>query len=363
MANFARVLIRQAAAAVGTATIATKALHLPETDSLLPQSSIDKVSCYMMISLQPRFMEDFIMDKLLALRWFVETVDTKGFSAAARSLGVATSSVTRLMDALEQELGTTLLNRSTRQVTVTEAGSLYYIKARQILDEVKAADAQIHDQGEEPAGPLRVTAPAAFGRAYLAPYLAAFLARYPKVDLELELTDTLVDLFADRIDVAIRLGSPGIQDELICRSIGHFQRFVVASPAYLARNKSPEQPEDLARHDCLPFNFSNAPQAWLFTRDGETSRVIIKGRLRSNDAEVLHKAALADGGITLLADWLVQADIESGRLIRLFPHHEVNPNQASTAISALYLPNRRGSRRVNAFIEFCETRLAGLRPC
>lgn len=301
------------------------------------------------------------MDKFLALRWFVETVDTKGFSAAARSLNVATSSVTRLMDALEQELGTTLLNRSTRQVTVTEAGSLYYIKARQLLEDLELADAQVHDQGTEPAGPLRVTAPTAFGRAYLAPFLATFLARYPKVDLELELTDTLVDLFADRVDVAIRLGSPGVHDELICRSLGYFQRYVVASPVYLSRRGCPDQPEDLTRHDCLRFSFSKTPQTWTFVKQGETRRVVIKGRLRSNNAEVLHEVALADGGITLLADWLVQADIESGRLTRLFPDHNVNPNQASAAISALYLPNRRDSRRVSAFIEFCEERLSSLR--
>lgn len=248
------------------------------------------------------------MDKFLALRWFVETVDTKGFSAAARSLNVATSSVTRLMDALEQELGTTLLNRSTRQVTVTEAGSLYYIKARQLLEDLELADAQVHDQG-----------------------------------------------------VAIRLGSPGAHDELICRSLGYFQRYVVASPVYLSRRGCPDQPEDLTRHDCLRFSFSKTPQTWTFVKQGETRRVAIKGRLRSNNAEVLHKVALADGGITLLADWLVQADIESGRLTRLFPDHDVNPNQASTAISALYLPNRRGSRRVSAFIEFCEERLSSLR--
>jgi DNA-binding transcriptional LysR family regulator len=297
------------------------------------------------------------MDKLLALRWFVETVDAKGFSAAARSLNMATSSVTRLMDALEAELGTALLNRSTRQVTLTEAGAQYYVKARQILEDVEAADAQVHDQGEEPAGPLRVTAPVAFGRAHLAPYLGTFLARYPKVDLELELTDQLVDLFAERIDVAIRLGSPSMYDEVVCRVLGQFRRCVVASPGYLARNGSPERPSDLSSHDCLRFSYSNAPQVWTFFLGEDVTHVSIKGRLRSNNAEVLHEVALADGGITLLADWLVRADLESGRLIQLFTDYDVNPNQSSTTISALYLPNRRGSRRVNAFIDFCQSQL------
>lgn len=294
------------------------------------------------------------MDKLLALKLFVETVDAKGFSAAARQAGVATSSVTRMVGALEAELGTVLLNRSTRQVSLSEAGAAYYAKACAILEAVAEADAQVADRGEVPVGLLRVSVPVEFGRRIIAPHLGRLLARHPGLEINITLSDEIADLLSERIDVSIRLGNALLNEAIVSRPLGQFQRWLVVSPDYLATHPAPVHPEDLQHHQCLRFDYGNGQQDWTFLRADETLPVRVNGRLRSNNADMLREAALAGSGIALLADWLVKADVSSGRLTRLLEAYEVNPGQARTTINALYLPNHRGSRRVNAFIDFLE---------
>ncbi|NVZ37601.1 LysR family transcriptional regulator [Pseudomonas sp. 21615526] len=292
------------------------------------------------------------MDKLLALKMFVQTVDSKGFSSAARQLGLATSSVTRMIDGLEAELGAVLLNRSTRQVTLSDAGSAYYLKAREILSAMADADASVTDRGDAPTGQLRISVPVAFGRRLISPHIGAFLQRYPDLELDMTLSDDIVDLLGERIDLSIRLGTAATMDGVVSRAIGTFRRKVVASPEYLDVRGFPKQPTDLLQHDCMRFSYGPQQQVWTFQEDSGEVRVSVDGRFKSNNAEVLREVALAGGGVALLPDWLVSEDIESGRLTSLFESFVVNPNSASSAISALYLPNYRGSRRVNAFIEF-----------
>ena len=292
------------------------------------------------------------MDKLLALKMFVETVDAKGFSAAARRLDLATSSVTRTMDSLEAELGAVLLNRSTRQVTVSEAGAAYYQRARNILEAMAEADAMIADRGDAPVGQLRVSLPVAFGRRCIAPFLSGLLTQHPKLELDVTMTDEIVDLIGERVDVSIRLGSAASYDDVIARPIGTFRRYVVASPAYLQQHGHPESPMDLTGHACLRFSYGANAQVWTFKRDEEEIQVPVTGRLRGNNIEMLSELALADSGVALLPDWLIDADIQAGRLTVLFADWTVNPNRASSAITALYLPKQRGSRRVSAFLDF-----------
>jgi len=299
------------------------------------------------------------MDKLLALKMYVETVDAKGFSAAARRMNLATSSVTRTLDGLEASLGTVLLNRSTRQVTVTEAGASYYQQARQILEAVAEADASIADHGDQPVGQLRVSLPVAFGRCCISPHLGDWLARFPQLELDVELTDSIVDLLGARVDVSVRLGSAAAYDNVIAREIGRFRRLVVASSAYLDRHGTPAEPADLVNHRCLRFSFGSRDQAWRFRPDagdgsegGEPISVPVSGPYRSNNIEVLRDMALAGGGVALLPDWLVDADIAAARLTVLFDDWSVTPNQSNSVVTALYLPNQRGSRRIAAFLDF-----------
>lgn len=292
------------------------------------------------------------MDKLLALKMFVQAVDSKGFSSAARQLGLATSSVTRMIDALEAELGAVLLNRSTRQISLSDAGAAYYLKAREVLNAVADADASVTDRGELPAGHLRISVPVALGRRLIAPHIASLLKRYPQLVLDMTLSDDIVELLGERVDLAIRLGSAAAMDGVVSRPVGHFRRRVVASAEYLNTRGFPKHPMDLVQHECLRFSYGPKQQVWTFLKDGEATRVLIEGHFKSNNAEVLREVALAGGGVALLPDWLVDDDIGRGDLTSLFESFVINPNDASSAISALYLPNHRGSKRVNAFIDF-----------
>lgn len=208
------------------------------------------------------------MDKLQAMKMFVATVDAQGFSAAARRLGLATSSVTRLVDALETALGTTLLNRSTRQVSLTEAGARYYERARGIFEALDEADASVADRGEEPVGVLRLCLPVEFGRRVIAPHLGPFLARHPALELDIDLSDRLDDLLDGRYDLSIRLGDPSANDELVCRQLGCFERWLVASPAYLAGRDTLQHPGSCWSTPACVFatGRKRAPGDWCLAR-------------------------------------------------------------------------------------------------
>ncbi|WP_029529350.1 LysR family transcriptional regulator [Pseudomonas sp. S9] len=301
------------------------------------------------------------MDKLMAMRMFVETVEAKGFSAAARKVGLATSSVTRMVDSLEADLGSVLLNRSTRQISLTEAGGVYYNSARLILDAVADADAEVADQGDQPVGVLRVCVPVEFGRSVIIPQLHRLLARYPRLEINLTQSDEIIDLFSQRVDLSVRLGAALVNDNVVCRTIGHFQRWAIASPDYLARHSLPIEPADLSQHQCLAFDFGNGKPSWVFEGAEQSISVAVQGRLRSNNAGTLRQAALDGCGIALLADWLVEEDVRAGRLTRLLEDYQVSPGQAQATINVLYLPNHRMSTRVRVFIEFLQQILAETR--
>lgn len=294
------------------------------------------------------------MDKLLALKMFVETVRCGGYSSAARKLGISTSSVTRQVAGLESELGASLLNRTTRNTSVTVAGQHYFDKAVAILEAIDEADAVVADRGSEAQGRLRVSVPVEFGRRIIAPHLGRLLERHPGLEISLLLSDEISDLLSEQIDVSVRLGSSVVSDDIISRQLGEFQRWVVASPEYLARTGLPRHPCDLLEHQCLRFDYRMGHHQWTFQGDEDVIRLNVQGRLQSNNADILREAALAGGGVTLLADWLVREDVSAGRLTRVLEQHEVNPGSASTCINALYLPNHRGSSRINVFIAFLQ---------
>ncbi|KAA6188379.1 LysR family transcriptional regulator [Pseudomonas veronii] len=294
------------------------------------------------------------MDKLLALKMFVETVRCGGYSSAARKLGISTSSVTRQVAGLESELGASLLNRTTRNTSVTVAGQHYFDKAVAILEAIDEADAVVADRGSEAQGRLRVRVPVEFGRRIIAPHLGRLLERHPGLEISLLLSDEISDLLSEQIDVSVRLGSSVVSDDIISRQLGEFQRWVVASPEYLARTGLPRHPCDLLEHQCLRFDYRMGHHQWTFQGDEDLIRLNVQGRLQSNNADILREAALAGGGVTLLADWLVREDVSAGRLTRVLEQYEVNPGSASTCINALYLPNHRGSSRINVFIAFLQ---------
>jgi DNA-binding transcriptional LysR family regulator len=299
----------------------------------------------------------FPIDKLLALKMFVETVRCGGYSSAARKLGISTSSVTRQVAGLEHELGASLLNRTTRNTSVTVAGQAYFEKAVAILEAIDEADAVVADRGSDAQGRLRIV-PVEFGRRIIAPHLDRLLDRHPGLEISVSLSDQVGDLLSEQIDVSVRLGSSVVSEEIVSKRVGAFQRWVVASPDYLSRHTTPCHPRDLLEHQCLRFDYGGSHQHWTFQGGEDTIQLNVQGRLQSNNADILREAAIKGSGVTLLADWLVRDDVAAGRLTRLLEHYEVNPGSASSCINALYLPNHRGSSRINVFIDFLEEILA-----
>jgi DNA-binding transcriptional LysR family regulator len=293
------------------------------------------------------------MDKLLALRAFAAVAESGGFSKAARRLGVATSSVTRMADALEESLGTALLTRSTRQVTLTDTGIAYLEQISRVLSDLDEADDSVTDTGAEPVGPLRVSMPVTYARLCLGPHVAGFLKAYPRVSLDLVLTDAMLDLASERIDVAVRIGLPTAQQNLVIRKLGEHHRSVVASHDYIERAGAPSVPQDLIEHECLRFSYQRSRQRWNFVREGaDDEQVEVTGRLLVNNSDVLREAVLSGLGIALLPDWLIGHDVRSGRLLRLLEGWQVNPQLETVCVYAAYLPNRRHSRKVQALLTF-----------
>lgn len=297
------------------------------------------------------------MDQLASMKAFVAVVEAGGFAPAARRMGLATSSVTRQVDALEAKLSARLLNRSTRRVTLTDAGQGYYQKALRLLGDLEEADRSVAG-GERPHGVLRISAPLAFGRLHLTPILSAYLEACPEVRLDLLFTDALTDLVALNIDVAIRLG--GLEDgSLIARRLAGHRRLVCASPAYLQQAGRPQTPRDLADHSCLTFAYGPGRDVWRFQRDARGNAggdagpeaVELAGRVRANSSEALVQLALSGLGFVMLPTWLVGAEVAAGRLVPVLTAWQANPGAMDTGIHAVYLENRRGVPKVRSFID------------
>lgn len=265
-------------------------------------------------------------------------------------MGVATSSVTRQLDSLEESLGTHLLNRSTRSVTLTSVGESYFEHATRILGDLESANLEVSEAAGLPRGLLRVSLPVAFARLHIAPAIPAFARLYPGIRLDLTMTDSVVDLVEQRLDVAIRLG--GVEtSSLVARKIAPHRRLVCASPDYLGERGVPQSPADLASHNCLTFSYTPGSSTWRFSgQSDETVRV--SGSMRANNSEVLREAAIGGMGLILMPSWLVGADIEAGRLCVVLPEWEPSLSGTGGAIYAVYLPNRRSSKKVRAFVDF-----------
>lgn len=298
------------------------------------------------------------MDRFAELKAFCLTASNGGFSAAARQLGVATSSVTRLVDALEQRLGTPLLNRSTRSITLTDSGRGYFEHATGILAALDEADDAAAGGGAEPAGVLRIAAPVTLAIRYIAPLLPELARRHPKLALDLRLSDARTNMVDEAIDVAVRIGSPEQQPSLIARKLAGHRRHICASPAYLERHGAPRTPEQLGEHNCLLFSYGAARHSWRLRGDGLAQEVEVRGSLHVNNAEMLRQAALGGLGLALLPGWLVQQDLEAGALLPVLAGYQANPGEMDVGIFAVYAESRRGSAKIRAFTELLAQALA-----
>lgn len=295
------------------------------------------------------------MDYLAAMKAFVRAVELGSFSKAAAEAGLKVSTVSRYVGALEADLGVALLNRSTRRLHLTEAGTTFYGRTVQILADLDEARGVTASLNERPQGLLRINIPGAFGRLHVMPHMPAFLAAHPHIRLDATLTDATVDLIETGTDVAVRIGALA-ESRLIAKRLAPHRRALVASPDYLSAHAPPQDAEDLHGHDCLIFALQPS-DAWYHRAanepQSELAEIAVRGRLRANDSEALRAAALRGLGIALLPTWVVGDDVRAGRLRLLLPQREwlIAPGP-ERAIWAIYPPKKVVSPKVKAFVAF-----------
>lgn len=290
------------------------------------------------------------MDRLSALETFVCVVEQAGFTAAAKQLNLPKSAVSRRISELEAHLGLRLLHRTTRKLSLTGAGRECFEWASHLVEEVAAGEERLASGNEQPRGRLRVQAPMSFGHLHLAPALGAFIARYPDIDIELDLRDQVVDLIDDGSDLAIRITS-GADPTLESTYLGPARIVVCASPGYLERHGRPGSPADLAAHNCLHYSQIPAQAQWRF-RDGGGSGLRLSGSLSSNNGDALRQAALSGVGITTLPTFIVGDDLRGGTLVALLDPY----GPPVLDIQAVHPPNPYLPARTAAFIAFCRER-------
>jgi DNA-binding transcriptional LysR family regulator len=284
------------------------------------------------------------------IRIFLAVVESGNLSKVAKEEHMAVSSVSRKIDALETELGFKLFHRTSRLVMLTDAGEQFLPRAKNILLELDEAKSAMSALNADPQGLLTVTAPASFGRLYVAPATTRFLQRYPLMEIELNISDEIIDLSAHRIDVAVRIGALADSD-LVATRLAPFKRLVCASPDYIARYGRPEKPQDLLAHNCLSTSTTHiAAGLWCFPGVNKGNALVVKGNFRTNDTNSLLLAAVAGLGVVHLASWLVKDMIISGQLISLFPEEPHIKSKRESAIHAVRMPGRSHAAKAQLFI-------------
>jgi DNA-binding transcriptional LysR family regulator len=295
------------------------------------------------------------MDRLSAMRTFRTVVESGGFSAAARRLGLSKAAVSKQVAELEGHFGTALLHRTTRRVNATDAGRRYFENCVRLLDELSAVEAEVRNAQAEPSGRLRVSAPINFGNAVLGPVICAIAQRYPKLEIQVELNDRFVDLIEEGFDVALRIRTNLPDSSLIARRIDSITRSVCAAPSYLKRMGMPKTPEELKNHTCLIYTLSTSPYDWKFSSGSKSVSVRVNGGIQSNNGQFLTSFLNAGMGIALLPDFVVGEDIRAGRLKRILENYQTEPHD----LYLVYPANRHQSPKLRAFMDMAAQHLAG----
>lgn len=294
---------------------------------------------------------------------FREVARHDGFAPAARVLELDPSAVSRAIAALEQDLGARLFQRTTRRVALTDAGLRFLAKIDPILAELDDACEDLRATEAAPSGQLKVTASVAFGQVCIMPHISTFMALYPEIDLTLDFTDRMVDLVAERVDLAIRL-APMVTGDLIAAKLMDTRYRVCASPDYLKRAPAISKPDHLTAHRGLCFDLPGFDAKWRFRAhpDGTVNTIPIVPRLKVSGALPLRDAARAGLGPALLADWLVDEDIRAGRLVDLFPGQDATATEFDTAAWLIYPSRAFLPRKTRAFIDFLRGRIPTQQP-
>lgn len=291
------------------------------------------------------------MESVESVRVFLAVARLSGFSAAALELGISKAACSKHVARLEGDLGVRLLNRSTRSVSVTEAGAAYRDRMREILAEIEETESAIAQLNTEPRGHLRVMAPTSYGSFHLARAVTDFQTRYPDVSVELQLADRTVDLVEEGIDLAIHVGELD-DSNCVARTLARVRVVVCGSREYLARAGEPATPADLAHHNCLVYSVRHPIGTWQFTEQGRLHQRVVSGNFRASAGEALRVAAMQGCGLVQLPTYMVGLDIQAGRLKPVLESFEPPPRP----ITALFLHRRYLSAKVRAFVDFMQLR-------
>jgi DNA-binding transcriptional LysR family regulator len=290
--------------------------------------------------------------ELSVLQTFVDVVKQGSFAAVARERNVDPSSVSRAIAGLEEELGIRLLQRTTRQLSPTEAGMAYFQRIEPLIEEMQQAIDVVADMSGQPKGTLRITASVSFGLKRVVPLLPDFRSMYPDLTVDLLLTDTNVDLFTERIDLAIRLGLLA-DSTLIAQQLMKTRYFVCASPQYLQQWGHPKIPSDIEQHNCLLFPLAGFRSKWRFKNsDQEETEVFVQGHTMISNAIALQQCAIAGMGFALLPNWLIEDDLQDGRLVNVYPSYDVTATEFDTAAWLVYPSRAYVPLKVRVFIDF-----------
>lgn len=288
---------------------------------------------------------------------FVNVVREGGFSAAAKAMQLTPSAVSKQVSRLEDRLNVQLLNRTTRHLSMTEEGEIYFRRATAILADIEEAEALVSDRRGTPSGTLRVTSSITFGRHQIVPMMPEFLNTYPDLRLQLSLADNIVDLVQEGVDVAIRIGEL-VDSSLVARRLAVDRRVVCAAPSYVEKYGIPKSPEALRDHNCLVITNIPSMRDWAFSFGSSTRTIHVEGRFETNSGVAIHEAALDGIGIAQLAAYLVAPDLRAGRLVSFLEDRVAE----GKPIYAVYPHSRHLSPKVRAFIDFLADKLTPIPP-
>ena len=292
------------------------------------------------------------MDRLESMSILVAAVETGSLSAAGRRLGTPLATVSRKVSELEAYLKTRLLNRSSRKLTLTDAGRAYVEACKRILEDVGEAERAASGEYSAPKGDLIITAPIVFGRLHVLPIAMEFLKAYPDVDIRFVLADRLVNLLEDHVDLAVRIGELP-DSSLIATRIGSVRRVVCGSPAYFAERGSPKNVGELCMHDCITFEGFSSPDVWVFTTGKSDASIPIHSRLVVNTAEAAIDAAIAGLGITRVLSYQIANAVQAGVLAVVLQEYE----PTTSPVNLVYAGQRLLPLKLRAFLDFAAPRL------
>jgi len=287
------------------------------------------------------------MEGFGAIPVFVAVVECEGFSPAARLLGISKSAVSKRITLLEQHLGVKLLHRTTRKLSLTEAGEHYFEHAAKAYTAARDAEDAVAQLQGEPQGRLRINTPMSLGRLHVAPFIPEFLKRYPKISIDMVMDDKVVDLVGGSFDVAIRAGDLP-DSSLIARKLAPLHSVLCASPEYINIHGRPKQLDDLNEHNCLSFSYSRDVKEWTFMREGQSQSIEVSGNYQVNNSEALREALLKGVGIGRLPTFVAGPDIKAGKLVRLFEEYSM----PSKTIYAVFLERQYMPAKVRAFLDY-----------